>query len=260
MSFDFYVYAHRRSSDDRIFYVGKGRGKRHLRTGGRGDWWSRIAKKHGHYSEIIYAKLSEPMALRLEKCLIADIGRDKLCNLTDGGDGLCGHIPSDQTRQKLSAAQTGRKYHEDLRARMNLSLKKKTHCSNGMSFGGASDAARWLLDNGFPKARQSVISRCADGLRSTAYGLAWSYKEIPPIPNLVELKTRTREKQSAAKIGKAANNVISIICGNGMKFDSAKLAEKWLKVNGHPKASSSAICSAAKGKRNTAYGFQWFYA
>lgn len=42
-------------------------------------------------------------------------------------------------------------------------------------FSSASEAERWLRDNGFPKANISAISRCCNGKRKSAYGFKWHY-------------------------------------------------------------------------------------
>ena len=55
----------------------------------------------------VYTNLYEDTSFRLEKCLIKIIGRKDLVlgpltNLTDGGDGRSGYVPSDITRKILS--------------------------------------------------------------------------------------------------------------------------------------------------------------
>lgn len=257
MNLGFYVYTHKRCTDGSVFYVGKGNGDRLNKVDGRSAWWKRIVSRHGYTSEIAYGNLNEPMALMIEKCLIRDIGRKQLCNMTDGGEGLCGYKATEETRLKLSLALKGRKIPDHLKEAMNKNLKKKTFCSNGMCFDGATDAAKWLAGNGFPKARQSVVSRCADGTRPLAYGFAWSYAGIPETPDLGKMKELCREKQSAAKKGRPAKNAICVLCSNGMTFGSAEIARKWLVSVGFEKASRSAISNVANGKRHIAYGFGW---
>lgn len=43
------------------------------------------------------------------------------------------------------------------------------------------------------------------------------------------------------------------------QFTSSIEAEKWLKKNGFPKASRSAIIHCCNGSRKTAYGFKWVH-
>lgn len=90
----FYVYIHKRLSDGGIFYVGKGSGNRAWSRSGRSDYWNRIVRKHGRSVEIFMNSMSEPCSYTMEKILISLIGRDNLCNHTDGGEGFpSGHEP-----------------------------------------------------------------------------------------------------------------------------------------------------------------------
>lgn len=99
-----YVYVHRRASDGRIFYVGKGSnpGRAHA-TDRRNRYWQAVVAKHGLVVEIVQRFESDALAQQCERDLIAWYGRAALANLTDGGDGCAGLVPSAETRAKLSA-------------------------------------------------------------------------------------------------------------------------------------------------------------
>lgn len=86
----FYVYVHRRKTDDKIFYVGKGASCRARSPHGRSIWWLRIKNKHGRKIEYVKKGMYEPCSHTLEKIIIHTIGRENLCNLTDGGEGNSG--------------------------------------------------------------------------------------------------------------------------------------------------------------------------
>lgn len=86
----FYVYVHRRKTDGSIFYVGKGTGCRARSPNGRNIWWTRIKEKHGRKIDYVKKGMYEPCAHTLEKIIIRNIGRENLCNLTDGGEGNSG--------------------------------------------------------------------------------------------------------------------------------------------------------------------------
>lgn len=86
----FYVYVHRRKTDDKIFYVGKGTSCRARSPHGRNIWWIRIKEKHGRKIDYVKKGMYEPCAHTLEKIIIHNIGRENLCNLTDGGEGNSG--------------------------------------------------------------------------------------------------------------------------------------------------------------------------
>ena len=44
------------------------------------------------------------------------------------------------------------------------------------------------------------------------------------------------------------------------QFPSSHETERWLRINGFPKAAHQSITSCCKGKRDTAYGFKWRYS
>ncbi|MBU9147563.1 hypothetical protein KTD26_34560, partial [Burkholderia multivorans] len=64
-----------------------------------------------------------------EMAFIAAIGRERnggpLVNLTDGGEGQVGWIPSELTRARIRAANTGRKVSDETRAKMSAARKGK---------------------------------------------------------------------------------------------------------------------------------------
>lgn len=89
----FYVYLHRRKTDNSVFYIGKGKGFRGWRgINYRGDHWNNIAKKNGVIVEVFKDGMSEYCAFTLEKIMIGVYGIDNLCNISLGGDGKSGII------------------------------------------------------------------------------------------------------------------------------------------------------------------------
>lgn len=81
---DFYVYVHRRTSDSRIFYVGKGRGQRAHALINRSESWHSIADQ-GYSVEFHKTGLSEHEAFECESALIETIGLENLTNAREGG-------------------------------------------------------------------------------------------------------------------------------------------------------------------------------
>jgi hypothetical protein len=91
----FYIYLHKRISDNIVFYVGKGCRGRSNQKYGRNNLWQKIDKKHGSYVEIYADNLTEDEAFEIERNLIKQYGRindntGTLANLTDGGEGVSG--------------------------------------------------------------------------------------------------------------------------------------------------------------------------
>lgn len=97
----FYVYVHKTSAG-RIFYVGKGHGRRAWSHKKRSNYWLTTVRKHGLVVEVVEDDLLEWYAFEREVALIHFYGRANLVNMTDGGDGSSGYIPTAETRLKTS--------------------------------------------------------------------------------------------------------------------------------------------------------------
>ena len=99
----YFTYAHARKSDNKIFYIGKGKQDRIFCKSTRNNYWNNTVAKHG-FLPIKLAKWKiEQEAFAHEKFLIwcfKDMGIE-LVNMTDGGEGLSN--PSKETRKKMSA-------------------------------------------------------------------------------------------------------------------------------------------------------------
>ena len=77
---DFYVYAHYTIDTDELFYIGKGKGRRHLQKAGRNIVWKNIVNKHGFKSEILLKNIDESDAFIQEILAIREF--DPRANLT----------------------------------------------------------------------------------------------------------------------------------------------------------------------------------
>jgi len=100
--------------DGTPFYVGKGKDNRwdYLSSSWRNNYHKNIVNKYGK-ENILKGKLdcsTEQIAFDLEKGFIKCLKRQgvKLANLTDGGEGMSGLSPSEETRKKLSLAFKGK--------------------------------------------------------------------------------------------------------------------------------------------------------
>jgi group I intron endonuclease len=85
----FYTYIHRRNSDNKIFYVGKGHGLRLRKKDNRNKKWHAVVNEHGFTPEVVSTFLTHDEAYEHERFLIwcfRDMGFD-LVNISSGGRG-----------------------------------------------------------------------------------------------------------------------------------------------------------------------------
>lgn len=126
MNNEFYVYLHRRKTDNKVFYVGKGKGKRAYRPYGRNRRWTSTAKKHGFCVEIVFDNLTESEAFELEIETIKEmryIFQETLCNMTDGGEGGSGFKWTEEMLKNHPSIQLkGRIQPRDVVEKRRLSL------------------------------------------------------------------------------------------------------------------------------------------
>lgn len=84
---DFYVYFHINPLTNKVFYIGKGNGKRAFNKKKRNIHWQRTVKKYGYIIDIAHENLTEEKAFELECQYIMWFGLKNLCNITKGGNG-----------------------------------------------------------------------------------------------------------------------------------------------------------------------------
>lgn len=130
---DFYVYAWRRPDTNAVFYIGKGRGRRDVGLKRYNPIFMNIIGKlklNGLESTVerLHENLTEAEAFNLELEEIAKHGRiniktGALANLTDGGEGSTGAVPSTATKAKQSASLTGIPRTGEWLARMSAGMK-----------------------------------------------------------------------------------------------------------------------------------------
>lgn len=98
---NYYIYLHLRLNDGKVFYVGKGKGRRAFDKRNRNPYWENVVNKYGYDVMIIEDNLINEDALTREIYWIKRIGRKNLVNMTDGGEGSEGFKHSPEAIQKL---------------------------------------------------------------------------------------------------------------------------------------------------------------
>lgn len=103
----FYVYEHHRNDTGAVFYVGKGYKSRSIARHNRNLYWQRVCEKAGGFFVTYPVKnVDEELALLVEVELIDAYRRRGVCitNITNGGEGAPGWVPSEETRRKIGEA------------------------------------------------------------------------------------------------------------------------------------------------------------
>lgn len=242
----YYVYVHRKQTDGSVFYVGKGTGNRAYAIARRSEYWHRVFRKHGRAVQIVASGLSEQCAFSIERALIAYIGIGQLCNMTLGGEGTSGRVPSTAQRQKCSMSNKGKRPSGTSIEAAVIKNSKPVGTVCGLRFSSAREAARRLFPDRPERTSAVAISSSCRGLCDRAYGYQFRFVD--------ERGDLLPSGYAKVEVGRP----VKTECG--MSFNSATAATKWLTANGHPKAINSNIIQCCKRRVATAYGFRWSYA
>jgi hypothetical protein len=103
----FYVYEHIRLDTNQVFYVGKGKKTRMQSSSDRNKYWHNVVNKAGFKAVKIVEHSDEELVLlaeieRIDQC--RKLGY-KLCNITDGGQGISGLKHSEESKRKMSESR-----------------------------------------------------------------------------------------------------------------------------------------------------------
>lgn len=129
---EFYTYVY--FIDGVPEYVGKGKSKRkYLHENANTVFGHHLAKairEQRRVCLLTYTSQDEQTALEKERELIAEFGRrvlgeGSLYNLTSGGQGTSGYKLSDETKAKISAANSGKKPTEETRAKLRAARARQ---------------------------------------------------------------------------------------------------------------------------------------
>ena len=118
----FYVYAHFRADDGRLFYIGKGSGKRAWSRSSRNRHWRSVVARHGFRVRLLRQNLTEVEAFRVEALLIA-ARRASLATYTDGGPGAYGYRHTEEAKRAMSEKRAGRQLTMAARSAMSATIK-----------------------------------------------------------------------------------------------------------------------------------------
>ena len=148
---EYYTYAYLRE-DGTPYYIGKG----------KKDRWSQKEKhnvKVPPKNRIVFLKrnLTEKEAFKHEIYMIAvfgrkDLGTGILRNMTNGGEGCGGYKHSDESKIKISKANSGRKWSEEAKKKLSKKLKGK----RGPTITDKAKEKLSLMKKGVPRPRDVI--------------------------------------------------------------------------------------------------------
>ena len=129
-----YVYRHVRLDKNVPFYIGISNDSDYKRANSereRNCFWKSIVFKTDYRVDIMLDDIEIEFAKEKEIEFISLYGRSNinegtLCNLTNGGEGAFGYVPTGETRKKISESRKGKSMHSaDTRAKISESMKGK---------------------------------------------------------------------------------------------------------------------------------------
>lgn len=130
----YYIYIHRRLSDNKVFYVGKGCGRRAFRGDktARTERWLRVANKYGWKVELVFENLTEDEAYELEVDTIKEFKyfNEPLVNFKKGGGSGRPPTYSEVLGKRISESLKDyyKTHNSPMKGKEGLKLWSNGHC------------------------------------------------------------------------------------------------------------------------------------
>jgi hypothetical protein len=250
------------------FYVGKGTHKNRDRIWWHYNCWqfsknkkyiNKITKLRGIFKhEIIFESNDENECFDKEKEFIAYYGRDKLCNLTDGGEGTSGRIYTHSIKTRLLLSKALKNSIKARTARINNS-RKAALVNTGKRKIDILDSKlkTFILENHM----YMTVPDLSDVVKISQYSIRRWLKELNVYHLTLKTKPRMPEtnlKVSKSMKGKYGRNVEMYDLNSNYvnTFNTITEACDYLGLSRSAIGSIVAVC---KGIQKTAYGYTWKY-
>lgn len=265
---NYYVYEHRRNDTGAVFYVGKGKGKRASNLRNRNDYWNKVYGKAGGLTITYPVRcVDEEFALLAEIELIDAYRRRgiQIVNVTEGGEGAPGWVPSEETRRKIGATNKhtpkargerhgmyGKKHTPESLAKMSAAHKGMLAGENHPMYG------RHHTDEAKAKVSASRKGKCV-GADNPFYGKKHDVETrrlISETQRGRKASPETRAKQKASALASAPDKQATrpVVCiTTGARYYGINDAARQLGLH---RQSVRMVCNG-KLKQTGGFKFEW---